>query len=45
MVEQVFTMKSEVVAWPSVMRDDDLVQSADPKNLRKTALHNFRTFV
>jgi hypothetical protein len=24
---------------------DDLVQSVDQKNLRKTALHNFRTFV
>jgi hypothetical protein len=28
-----FTMKSEVVYWPSVLTDDDLVQSIDQKKV------------
>jgi hypothetical protein len=31
MGEQMLTMKSEVVYWPSVLTDDDLVQSIDQK--------------
>jgi hypothetical protein len=33
MGEQMFTMKSQVVARPSVVSDDDLVQSVDKKKL------------
>jgi hypothetical protein len=37
-------MKGEVVGRPSAV-SDNLVQSADQKNLWKMALHNFRTFL
>jgi hypothetical protein len=37
MGEQMFTMKSEVVGRPSVVSDDDLVQSIDQKSVKDGA--------
>jgi hypothetical protein len=41
---EMFTMKSKLIGQPSIASDDD-VQSVDQKNLQKTELHNFRTFM
>jgi hypothetical protein len=44
MGKQMLTTKSKVIGRQSEV-SDDLVQGADQKNLRKMALHKFRTFM